>query len=120
AGVKDVRAVIETAKTDLARRGTLTVLFIDEIHRFSKTQQDSLLGAVEARTVTLVAATTENPFFSVVSPLLSRSLLLTLEPLTDDDVGGLVDRALVDERGLSGTVTLDADARAHLLRLAGG
>ena len=120
AGVKDVRAVIETAKSDLARRGTLTVLFIDEIHRFSKTQQDSLLGAVEARTVTLVAATTENPFFSVVSPLLSRSLLLTLEPLTDDDIGGLVDRALVDERGLAGAVTLDDDARGHLLRIAGG
>src|ERR1700710_290843 len=85
AGVKDVREVIARAKSELSRSGRQTVLFIDEIHRFSKTQQDSLLGAVEARLVTLVAATTENPFFSIVSPLLSRSLLLTLEPLTDED-----------------------------------
>ena len=79
-----------------------------------------MLGAVEARTVTLVAATTENPFFSVVSPLLSRSLLLTLAPLTDDGVGLLVDRAVTDPRGLDGTVVLDDDARAHLVRLAQG
>ena len=90
--------------------GALTVLFIDEIHRFSKTQQDSLLGAVEARTVTLVAATTENPFFSVVSPLLSRSLLLTLQPLSDSEIEQVIDRALSGERGLGGAVTLDADA----------
>jgi putative ATPase len=120
AGVKDVREVIATAKTELSRTGRQTVLFIDEIHRFSKTQQDSLLAAVEARHVTLVAATTENPFFSIVSPLLSRSLLLSLEPLDDDAVGTLVDRALVDERGLNGAVTLDDDARAHLLRLSAG
>jgi len=120
AGVKDVRAVIDQARRTLEHGGRPTVLFIDEIHRFSKTQQDSLLAAVEARTVTLVAATTENPYFSMVSPLLSRSLLLTLQPLTDDDVDALVDRALADERGLAGAVTLAADARAHLLRLAGG
>jgi putative ATPase len=120
AGVKDVRAVIEQARTELGRTGRQTVLFIDEIHRFSKTQQDSLLGAVEARHVTLVAATTENPFFSIVSPLLSRSLLLNLQPLTDDAVDELVDRALTDERGLGGAVTLDDDARAHLLRMSGG
>jgi len=120
AGVKDVRAVIEQARVELGRSGRQTVLFIDEIHRFSKTQQDSLLHAVEARHVTLVAATTENPFFSIVSPLLSRSLLLTLQPLDEDAVGALVDRAVSDERGLGGTVTLDADARAHLLRIAGG
>ncbi|MBN9618534.1 MAG: AAA family ATPase, partial [Actinobacteria bacterium] len=83
AGVKDVREVIAQAKAELGRTGRQTVLFIDEIHRFSKTQQDSLLAAVEARHVTLVAATTENPFFSIVSPLLSRSLLLTLQPLDD-------------------------------------
>ena len=100
--------------------GRQTVLFIDEIHRFSKTQQDSLLGAVEARTVTLVAATTENPFFSIVSPLLSRSLLLTLQPLADSEIEQVVDRALADERGLGGAVTLDADARAHLLRMSDG
>ena len=120
AGVKDVRAVIDQAKRDLNHSGRQTVLFIDEIHRFSKTQQDSLLGAVEARTVTLVAATTENPFFSIVSPLLSRSLLLTLAPLTDDGVGLLVDRAVADPRGLDGSVVLDDDARAHLVRLAQG
>ena len=120
AGVKDVRAVIEQAKLELRRGGRQTVLFIDEIHRFSKTQQDSLLGAVEARHVTLVAATTENPFFSIVSPLLSRSLMLTLEPLDDDAIETVVDRALADERGLGGRSQLAADARAHLLRMSGG
>jgi putative ATPase len=120
AGVKDVRAVIEQARAELDHLGRQTVLFIDEIHRFSKTQQDSLLGAVEARHITLVAATTENPYFSIVAPLLSRSLLLTLEPLTDDAVGELVDRALRDERGLHAAVSLDVDARAHLVRLSGG
>jgi putative ATPase len=120
AGVKEVRAVIDEAKRDLGMSGRQTVLFIDEVHRFSKTQQDSLLGAVEDRVVTLVAATTENPFFSVVSPLLSRSLLLTLEPLTDADIRTLIQRALTDERGLGGTLTLDRDAGDHLLRLAGG
>jgi putative ATPase len=120
AGVKDVREVIARAKSELSRVGRQTVLFIDEIHRFSKTQQDSLLGAVEARHVTLVAATTENPFFSIVSPLLSRSLLLTLQPLDDADIDTLVDRAISDERGLNGAVTLRDDARAHLLRMATG
>jgi putative ATPase len=120
AGVKDVREVIAQAKAELGRTGRQTVLFIDEIHRFSKTQQDSLLGAVEARHVTLVAATTENPFFSIVSPLLSRSLLLTLQPLDEAAVGLLVDRALTDDRGLGGAVTLDDDAEAHLLRMSGG
>ncbi len=119
-GVRDVRAVIEQAQLDLRASGRLTVLFIDEIHRFSKTQQDSLLGAVEARTVTLVAATTENPFFSIVSPLLSRSLLLTLQPLSDREIEQVVDRALADERGLGGTVTLEAEARSHLLRMSEG
>ncbi|HEY7009982.1 MAG TPA: replication-associated recombination protein A [Jatrophihabitantaceae bacterium] len=120
AGVKDVREVIARAKSELGRTGRQTVLFIDEIHRFSKTQQDSLLGAVEARHITLVAATTENPFFSIVSPLLSRSLLLTLQPLDDTDIDLLVDRALTDERGLANAVTLADDARAHLLRMATG
>jgi putative ATPase len=120
AGVKEVREVIATAKAELSRTGRQTVLFIDEIHRFSKTQQDSLLAAVEARHITLVAATTENPFFSIVSPLLSRSLLLTLQPLDDAAIDLLVDRALADERGLGGAVTLDDDARAHLLRLSSG
>jgi len=120
AGVKDVRAVIEQARRELGFSGRQTVLFIDEVHRFSKTQQDSLLGAVEDRIVTLVAATTENPFFSVVSPLLSRSVLLTLRPLSDDDVRELVRRALAEERGLGGAIELANDAEEHLLRMAGG
>jgi putative ATPase len=120
AGVKDVRDVIARAKAERDRGGRQTVLFIDEIHRFSKTQQDSLLAAVEARHITLVAATTENPFFSIVSPLLSRSLLLTLQPLDDAAVDVLVERALADERGLGGAVTLDDEARTHLLRMSAG
>ena len=120
AGVKEVRAVISDATAALRRTGEQTVLFIDEVHRFSKTQQDSLLGAVENRTVILIAATTENPFFSIVSPLLSRSLVLQLQPLTEPEVGELIDRAVADERGLAGRYRLDADARTHLLALAGG
>src|SRR3954465_8248770 len=107
AGVKDVREIIAQAKTELSRAGRQTVLFIDAIPRFSKTQQDSLLAAVEARHITLVAATTENPFFSIVSPLLSRSLLPTLRPRDETAVGQLVDRALLSPRGLDGAVTLD-------------
>ncbi|MGH3413485.1 MAG: replication-associated recombination protein A [Marmoricola sp.] len=120
AGVKEVRAAIDAARSRLASHGQETVLFVDEVHRFSKAQQDALLPGVENRWVTLVAATTENPFFSVISPLLSRSLLLTLEPLTDDDIRGVVRRALADERGLAGAVTLEDDALEHLVRLAGG
>ena len=93
AGVKDVREVVEDAKRALASTGQQTVLFVDEVHRFSKTQQDALLPSVENRWVTLVAATTENPFFSVISPLLSRSLLLNLLPLTDDEIRAVVHRA---------------------------
>ncbi len=120
AGVKEVRAAIDAARAELVAGGKETVLFVDEVHRFSKAQQDALLPGVENRWVTLVAATTENPFFSVISPLLSRSLLLRLESLTDDDVRAVVAEALVDERGLGGRLTLDDDARDHLVRLAGG
>ncbi|MGW2345598.1 replication-associated recombination protein A [Streptomyces sp. NPDC001661] len=120
AGVKEVRAVIEGARRALGAHGKDTVLFLDEIHRFSKAQQDSLLPAVENRWVTLIAATTENPYFSVISPLLSRSLLLTLESLTDDDLRGLLARALTEERGLAGAVKLAEDAEEHILRVAGG
>ncbi len=116
AGVKDVRAAIDTARMS----GVPTVLFIDEVHRFTRTQQDALLPGVENGWVTLVAATTENPSFSVVSPLLSRSLLLTLSPLTDDQVGELLDRAVVDPRGLAGRVRLSAGARTDLIRYSGG
>jgi putative ATPase len=120
AGVKDVRAAVDAARRTLGLSGTQTVLFIDEVHRFSKTQQDALLPAVENRWVSFIGATTENPFFSVVSPLLSRSLLLTLQPLSDDDVREVVSRALTESRGLGGAVTLDEDAADHLVRLAGG
>jgi putative ATPase len=119
-GVKEVRAVIEEARRRLGRSGELTVLFIDEVHRFSKTQQDAVLGAVEDRVVLLVAATTENPFFSVVSPLLSRSLVLRLHPLGDEDVRALIRRAVTDERGLSGAVEVTVEAEDHLVRLASG
>src|SRR3712207_1051859 len=123
AGVKEVRAVLDQARRDL-RQGQETVLFVDEVHRFSKTQQDVLLPVVENRLVTLIAATTENPSFSVISPLLSRSLLLTLRPLTDADLDLLLDRALTEERGLrppdGGRLDLTAEARQSVLRLAGG
>ena len=120
AGVKEVRAAIDEARKRLVRTGKETVLFVDEVHRFTKAQQDALLPGVENRWVSLVAATTENPFFSVISPLLSRSLLLTLESLTDDDVAEVVRSALVDDRGLGGALTAEEEALEHLVRLAGG
>ncbi|MEW9873874.1 replication-associated recombination protein A [Arthrobacter sp. HS15c] len=120
AGVKDVRRVMDEALTARDLYKTTTVLFLDEIHRFNKAQQDALLPGVENRWVVLVAATTENPSFSVVSPLLSRSLLLTLRPLTDDDIEGLVQRAVTDVQGLNGKVELSDEALAHLVRLSGG
>jgi len=120
AGVKEVRAAIDAARADLVRTGRETVLFVDEVHRFSKAQQDALLPGVENRWVTLVAATTENPFFSVISPLLSRSLLLRLESLSDDDIRGVLQRALTDERGLAGGYQIEDEALEHLVRLAGG
>ncbi|BBY00313.1 replication-associated recombination protein A [Mycobacterium seoulense] len=119
AGVKDVRAVIEKARSTLLR-GEQTVLFIDEVHRFSKTQQDALLSAVENRVVLLVAATTENPSFSVVAPLLSRSLILQLRPLSADDIRTVVQRAIDDPRGLGGRVAVTPDAVDLLVRLAAG
>lgn len=120
AGVKDVREVMQEALTQRDLYGQSTILFLDEIHRFTKAQQDALLPGVENGWVVLIAATTENPSFSVISPLLSRSLLLTLRPLTDDDLGLLIDRALQDARGLSAAVSLDADARDAIVRLASG
>jgi len=120
AGVKEVRAVVEAARRSLAVGGADTVLFVDEVHRFSKTQQDALLPAVENGWVLLVAATTENPHFAVVSPLLSRSLVVTLTPLTDDDVRTLLERAVTDPRGLGSRLTLDDDAAEHVVRIAGG
>jgi putative ATPase len=119
-GVRELRQVIEDARRRRDLHSRQTVLFIDEVHRFSKTQQDALLGAVEDRVVLLVAATTENPSFSVVSPLLSRSLVLRLESLTDDDVRALLRRAVADERGLAGAIAVAPDAEAALVRLAAG
>ena len=119
AGVKEVRAVIDTARRGAAH-GVQTVLFIDEVHRFSKTQQDALLAAVENRVVLLVAATTENPSFSVVAPLLSRSLILQLHPLTGNDIRTLVLRAVEDPRGLGGHLPVQPDAVDLLVQLAAG
>ena len=119
AGVKEVRAVIDEARR-AAAYGNQTVLFIDEVHRFSKTQQDALLAAVENRVVLLVAATTENPSFSVVAPLLSRSLILQLHPLDSADIRTVVRRAVADPRGLGGAVAIDDDALDLLVQLSAG
>ncbi len=120
AGVKDVRAAIDNARRELGMSGRQTVLFVDEVHRFNKAQQDALLPAVENRWVTFIGATTENPYFSVISPLLSRSLLLTLESLSDDDIRAVLERAVAEERGLGGRASLAPEALDHLVRLAGG
>ena len=119
AGVKEVRAVVDSARQALIR-GEQTVLFIDEVHRFSKTQQDALLAAVENRVVLLVAATTENPSFSVVAPLLSRSLILQLHPLGADDIRAVVRRAITDPRGLGDSVSVADEAVELLVTLAAG
>jgi len=119
AGVKEVRAVIDVARR-AAAHGEQTVLFIDEVHRFSKTQQDALLSAVENRIVLLVAATTENPSFSVVAPLLSRSLILQLQPLDADAVRNVVRRAIDDPRGLGGQIDVTDDAVELLVQLSAG
>src|SRR6185436_2515834 len=121
-GVKELRVIIDEAERELARGGRPTVLFVDEIHRFNKAQQDAFLPHVEAGTIVLIGATTENPSFEVIAPLLSRTRVLVLEPLTDDDVGELVDRALADpERGLGKQgLTLDPTARGFLLERAQG
>lgn len=120
AGVKDVRRVIDEAVRERDLYGRTTVLFLDEIHRFTKAQQDALLPAVENRLVVLVAATTENPSFSIIAPLLSRSVLVTLGPLTDEDLGEVLDQAVADERGLGGAFALEAAAREHVIRISGG
>ena len=120
AGVKDVRGVMEAAVRGRELYGRQTVLFLDEIHRFTKAQQDALLPGVENRTVILVAATTENPSFSIIAPLLSRSVLVTLESLSDAEVVEVVEAALTDERGLAGAHSLEPDALDHLVRISGG
>ena len=127
AGVADVRGLIAEAQDRIALHGTRTVLFLDEIHRFNKSQQDALLPHVEDGTITLVGATTENPYFEVNAALLSRMRVWRLEPLTDDEVATVVRRALDDqERGLAGAlgpeggVALATDPFDHLVGLAGG
>ncbi len=119
-GVAQVREVLVEAERRLVEEKKETVLFIDEVHRFSKAQQDALLPGVENRWVTLVAATTENPSFSIISPLLSRSIVLTLRAIPDNDIAILIDRALVDPRGLNDEVKMTIEAKDSLVRLAAG
>lgn len=120
AGVKDVREIINDARRRLGERGRGTILFLDEIHRFNKAQQDALLPAVEDGTLTLIGATTENPYFEINSPLLSRASLFRLEPLSESDIGMLIDRAADASEGLAGRFCLDPDARMHLVDKANG
>ncbi len=126
-GVAEVRAIVAEARERLSLNGDQTILFIDEIHRFNKAQQDALLPHVEDGSVTLVGATTENPYFEVNSALLSRLRVYRLEPLTDEDVGTVVRRALADaERGLAGVlgpaggVALADEPFEHLVGLSAG
>ena len=121
-GVKELRQIIDEAEVVLERSGQPTVLFVDEIHRFNKAQQDAFLPHVEAGTITLIGATTENPSFEVIAPLLSRTRVLTLEPLGDAEVGAVIDRALADVEGGLGRqkLVLDAEARGFLVAHAQG
>lgn len=121
AGVKDVRGVLDQARERLKYSGQRTILFIDEIHRFSKSQQDALLHAVEDRLVVLIGATTENPLFEVNAPLISRSRVIEFGPLGDDEIRLIVERALADEeRGLAGRVALSPAALDRIVTIAGG
>ncbi len=120
AGVRDVREVIDKAREDSSLYGTETVLFIDEMHRFNKAQQEALLPAVENGWITLVAATTENPSFSVVSPLLSRSVVVKLKLLDQTSLRTVLIRAMVSERGLGGSVTASDEAMNALIDVSSG
>src|SRR5262249_42574843 len=121
AGVKDVREVAERARARLGEHGQGTILFLDEVHRFSRAQQDVLLPFVEEGLLVLVGATTEHPFFPLTGPLLSRSTLFRLEPLDDDALAALATRALQEARGLGDEpTTLDDDARKHLVERSEG
>jgi putative ATPase len=117
AGVKDVREVVDRARDRLGEHGQGTILFLDEVHRFNKTQQDALLPHVEEGLIVLIGATTENPYFSLTGPLLSRSTLFRLDPLEPDDIRTLLERALTDsERGLGAAdLSVDTDALDHLI-----
>lgn len=119
-GVKELREILKTAEDDLKFHSVKTILFIDEIHRFNKSQQDALLPFVEKGLVTLIGATTENPYFEVNSALLSRCQIINLEPLKDEDLLKLIDRALTEEKGLKNlNVKLSEDAKKTLILLAG-
>ena len=118
--VSDLRKVIEEAKTRLLSSGIKTILFIDEIHRFSRSQQDCLLHAVEDRTVILIGATTENPYFEVNTALLSRSRVVLLHALSDDDISELLKRAIENDKGFAGEFALDSDAETEIVRLSSG
>ena len=123
AGVKDVREVAERARARLGEQGRGTILFLDEVHRFSRTQQDALLPHVEEGLIVLIGATTENPFFSLTSPLLSRSTLFRLEPLEPDDLAALLERrarTTTTAGSATSTSTIDDDALAHLVDRAEG
>jgi putative ATPase len=121
-GVSEVRKIIKESEDRLAMHTRRTILFIDEIHRFNKAQQDALLPAVEQGTIVLVGATTENPYFEVNSALVSRSKIFHLNPLTEEEVETVVERALADgERGLKGmNLSVDTDALEHMVHMAGG
>ena len=118
--VSDLRREIDAAEKRLLMGGLRTILFVDEIHRFNRSQQDALLHAVEDRMVVLVGATTENPFFEVNSALISRSRVVELRSLADEDIAELVARAVADERGLGGLYALEDEARDAIVLLAGG
>lgn len=121
-GVKEIRAVIEEARNQQRIYRKRTILFVDEIHRFNKAQQDAFLHHVESGLITLIGATTENPSFEVIAPLLSRCRVITLDPLTDEDINAIIELALHDaERGLGTSgLELAAEARAHIIRIADG
>lgn len=119
-GAKELREVIEKARTDQELYSVATIVFLDEIHRFSKAQQDALLPAVEAGWIVLIAATTENPSFSVNAPLLSRSLLVRLDPLSEEAIKQLVAKALMDPAGLEGKAGISTDAMNRISAIAGG
>ena len=119
-GVKDVRAVLDRAHERLVSNGQETVLFIDEVHRFSKSQQDALLPSVENRDVTFIGATTENPSFSIIKPLLSRSVVVKLASLSVEDLHTLIERALTSENGLNNQLKINDDAIDSIIRLSGG
>jgi putative ATPase len=119
-GVKELREVIEKARVDQELYGVSTIVFLDEIHRFSKAQQDALLPSVESGGILLIAATTENPSFAVIAPLLSRSLLVRLEPLSKDSIIDLIGKAISEPRGLGGSVEIDDKALNRIVDVSGG